>query len=386
MTHNFDYLSKDFQAEVLRRITEMDEGMPLYECLVAMQVSHGLSYEEAERNADLCIAATAARETLVGHVSEDAMAVMDKFLQRMAGLEPNARMDVLHRILFGLTVYSNPPFAAMLDADTPVTEVYEQWLDTRSLSGVTFAGMEAEIRQALQDYSLSPAAMGKLTRQMLSGKGCLAAAEALGQRGRSLKCLMAMEFWLHNRDAVSMEEAVSIAGSSAEIQAAADAVNRGYVARDTAKKILIAVGITAIIVGAAIVVWHIPSLLEGLSGAVVHPTPTGTVVTAEHMAALNQLASDTAAKCAAARMTLGGLVALGGSVITFLSNACADAIARIAGRSAALPVNREKTSEIDLTSLTREDRPSVTIFARYPENLDIVEEELEDDDEDPLIF
>lgn len=382
MTHNPDYLSDDFLADTLRHMKEMEDGMPLYECLVAMQVGAGLSYEEAEANAARCITATAAREALFARVSDDAMAVMDRFLDRLTVMDPAARMDALHRILFGLTAYNDPACAALLDADTPVMEVYEKWLDTRPLHGAAFSGIEDEIRQALQSYSLSPAAMKKLTRQMLSGKGCLAAAEAMGQRGRNLKCLMTMELWMHNRQ-LSMEEAANIAASSAEIQATADAVQRSYIARDTARKILIAVAVTAVIAGAALAVYHGPILLEALQGATPFPMPTGARITGAELAALQQSACRQAVYSSAPWVCLGGILALGGSVMVFLSKACADAIARISTRFSELHTAAGEAVEADLSDLAeKQERPPVVVYAQYPENLEI----LEDEDPESLIF
>lgn len=390
MSRQSDFLTEEFLTHSLRHMREMEQGMPLFECLVALQVRAGLSYEEAEDAASRCIAATAARETLCGQVSGDAMAVMNKFFRQLSGLEPVARMDALYRILFGLTVYDDPASAQKLDAGIPLAEVYDQWLDACALSGARFYSFEAleeEIRQALQRYSLSPAAMRNLTRQMYSGKGCLAAAEAFGQQGRNLKCLMTMETWLRNREQLTMEEAANIAGASAEIQATEDALRRGLLTRDAARKILLAIGIAAIVIGAAIAVYHVPGLLQGLQGAVVHPTPTGIAATAADMAALNALANDTAVKVGLTGTALGGLVALGGGAMTALSDGLADFFARLTHRSVLL----RKAAQADtsaLEDLAREDtKPPVTVYAQYPEFMNIPEIQEEDPAEgDHLIF
>ena len=64
---------------------------------------------------------------------------------------------------------------------------------------------------------------------------------------------------------MTMGEAANVACTSADYQAVADAVNKGYIARDVAKKILKIIGIAALVVGIFYLAFSTLAVLSGES-------------------------------------------------------------------------------------------------------------------------
>ena len=161
--------------------------------------------------------------------------------------------------------------------------------------------------------------------------GHLAAAEALGESGRNLKCLMTMETWLRDRENLTMEEAANIASSSAETQAVTDALQRGYITRDVAKKLLIVLGITVAVVGIIYAIHTVPALTEAVAHLAAGPNPNGIPMSPLLKSILEKQALEKHA-FAFTRQAAGALITLAGGAMAVLSDKGADLIARLSLR------------------------------------------------------
>ena len=247
--------------KIFQQMTSMERAHSPLDALVKMQTEQGIDENTAKSNALRCMAAVAGREAVYEEISEDAMASMDRFFEKLAGKDEAERLQALHRIYFGLTIHSKPDSAGFAG---DVELMFQHYLaqETGSENPPSAAEMEDRIRQALQQYHISPAAMKMLAHKLKKTDGCMATAMALGENGRNLKCLMTMDLWLNNQGTMSMEEAANVACTNADYQAVADAVNKGYIARDVAMKILKVVAITALVVGVFSMLGGLGSLLD----------------------------------------------------------------------------------------------------------------------------
>lgn len=331
--------------EIYRRMAEAAAGKDLLACLVAMQQEQGIGQAEAEANARRCMEAVAIHTSLTEALSENTMAVADKFFARLAKLPRERQMDALYQILFGLTIHSDPAAeAAMARGDTPEA-LYGAWREAADPDR-TAEELQEQIRQALAQYRLTPGLLRRLTKQMQGGTGCLAAAEALGEGGRNLKCLIAMDLWLRNRDSLTLECAAAQAATGVETQAVADALRRGVIARDVAKKILVILACAIMFFAILFCTTGLLDVFQGLEFYSLH----GTLYSSHH-----------AGYCSffpGLNMFLSGILFSGAAcLLVNLTNHAADLVGGITTRFSAMlrkPAAEEGLPE-DLVDATQGD-------------------------------
>lgn len=346
---------RNLDEQVFCNMNALKTNTSLLDCLIAMQTAEGIDEATAEANAEHCMLAISQWDGLYGQVSMNALDIMNSLLENIAGLEDSQRILALHQILFGLTAYSDPETAAKLDEGIPSGQLFRQHYEAILSGGNAPSAEELEnqIRIALTRYRISPAAMRMLTGKMLRGEGYLATAEALGEDGRNLKCLLTMETWLQNRDHMTMEEAANTAASSVQTQAVADAVQRGYIARDVAKKILIAIGIVVAIAGVVYMIHSMPAVAKAVSALHAGPNPDGIPMSP----LLKSFIEKNLVAQKASALTpqgIGALLTFGGGAMVALSDKAADLISTLTVRFSHLFRKADSAHAAAMETLARE--------------------------------
>lgn len=268
-------IEKSRYFTIFQQMGSMDDGNPM-DTLIKLQMKKGIDEKTAQANALHCMSAVAGREALFAQVSEDAMGPMNRLFEKLAEKDPGQRLEALRRIHFGLT-------ADPADGPRSTDEIETLYRQYAAGHPLTAEELEDEIRQALGQYRISPAAMRVLARKLKNSEGSAATAMALGESGRNLKCLMTMELWLDSNGTMTMEEAANNACTSADYQAVADAVSKGYMARSAVRVLLVVIAIVAVLYAASCFTGVFDSLMmaaEGLAAA-----PASTAATAASTAA-----------------------------------------------------------------------------------------------------
>ena len=340
METKFDFFDRTFHQDIYRGMVDTQENHELVQTLIRMQTGAGTCREEAAAMAGLCIAAVTSCESVRQEISGDATAVVNGILEEAE--KSGDRELILHKMYFGTTVY--PEYAAeenALSADELFWRYYNE-----NKGEKTDEELKDGIREALANYSLSADVLRAIARKLEASGDYLATAAALGEGGISFKCIAAMELYLKNRDALTIHEAANIACAGVEIQAAADTLGKGMITRETAKKILIAAGITLGVVGLGIMIFHAGSavaLAKAAAGVADHVIAMpevfaefATAVTATGEPGLILSSAETIRntvyapliKAAENKQLIGGLVAAGGAAMVGLSKKTADLIGK----------------------------------------------------------
>lgn len=372
MSH--DPVFRNIDEQFFHYMNALKTDTTLMDCLIAMQTAEGIDEATAEANAESCMLAVSHWDSVFGQVSRSSMEVMNRLLEKLARLEDSQRILALHQILFGLTAYDDPALAHQLDAGTPSGQLFQQHYEAILGSGNAPSAQELEeqIRQALSGYRISPVAMGMLAHQMRHGEGYLATAEALGEDGRNLKCLLTMEVWLQNRDSLTMAEAAGKASASVQTQAVADAVQRGYISRDVAKKLLIAIGIVVAVAGVIYLVHSMPAVAATLDKIALGPNPNGDPMSPLLKSILqNQFAAQHAS--ALSRQGVGALMAFGGGALVWLSDKGADLISKLTVRFSHLFRKADEVHTAGMESIARETEADTVPQAREEVPATVVE-------------
>ena len=355
MTQATNDAFKSLNEQIFYHMDAMRKDTSLMDCLIALQVAQGMDETTAAANATECILAVSAWEEVHAQISANSERVMASLFRKLEKLEESEQLEALHRILFGLTAYETPETARKLDEGTPAEQLFQDYYKNMcsAESPLTADELEVLILSTLGDYQLSPIAMRMLTRQMRSKDGYLAAAEALSEDGRNLKCLMTMETWLRNPGTMTMAEAANVASASAQTQAVADAVQRGYIARDMAKKLLIVIGITVAVFGIIYMVQSLPVVTQAVAKLAADPNPTG-VPMSPLLASLITKQNATIHAGAIAKQAAGALLTLGGGAMAYLSDKGAEIISNLTLRFSHLFRKASDASDEDLEALAHE--------------------------------
>lgn len=340
METKFNFFDRTFHQDIYQGMVDTRENHELVQTLIRMQTAAGIRREEAAAMAGLCIAAVTSCESVRQEISGDAMAVVNDLL---AEAEKCGDRDlILHKLYFGLAVHPDHVTAEnVISADELFWRYYNENKDEK-----TAEELEAAIREALGNYSLSPDVLRAMAMKMEASGDYLATAAALGEGGISFKCISAMELYLKNRDTMTIHEAANIACAGVEIQAAADTVGKGMITRETAKKILIVAGITLAVVGIGIVLYNAGSAAAlakaaaGVADQVIAMPEVfakfATEVTAAGEPGFILSSAETIRKtvyrplikAAENKQLIGGLVAAGGAAVVGLSQKTADLIGK----------------------------------------------------------
>ena len=77
MNHTPDFFDKTFPREIYRQMLETGNSKNLIQTLADMQTAHGISTEQAQQTAQICLAAVASCEGIREAAYEDSGALLD---------------------------------------------------------------------------------------------------------------------------------------------------------------------------------------------------------------------------------------------------------------------------------------------------------------------
>lgn len=384
MENGVSFFDKTFHKDIYQNMIDEQKLQSLMQTLIRMQTAEGLSREKAAATASACITAVTSCESIRSELAENTVPLVEEVLEQ-AEKSHDAEL-LLHKLYFGLAVY--PDFVAS-DSQLTVEELFWRYYNENKETR-TIEALKGDIRSALTDYRLTPEVMQVLVKKMEGSGDYLAAATALGEGGISFKCIAAMELYLNGADTMTIHEAANIACAGVEIQAAADAVGRGLITRDMAKKILILAGITLAVVGLGIMVYQAGTVtaLKGAASAVVDQYVKMPAVfaefafhsaTGEHVALLNtadsirKLVYDPLIKVAEHKLELGGIVMALGAAAVGLSKKTADLIGKFrAGFTAEKETAKAGLQQLAVQRQSRETTPAVQMEHQTEQEADLL--------------
>lgn len=239
--------------DIYENMIKNEEYENILGTLTLMQTEQGVKLEDAKVNAELTVRAVCACESIRWEISEDTRGFVETMLKDIE--KQPKREQMLHKLYFGLTAHRDADAEAIINGEMNVEDrfwrYYNENKDTR-----TALELEEGIWEALESYNLSADVLKALTRKYDRSDKYLATAAALGEGGMNLKCIAAMEMYLNNGGLLTIPEAANMACGAVEMQAAADAVGKGLMDRETAKKILTVAGIVLAVVALGFLVYH----------------------------------------------------------------------------------------------------------------------------------
>lgn len=299
MNHTPNFFDKTFPREIYRQMLETGNSKNLIQTLVDMQTAHGISTEQAQQTAQICLAAVASCEGIREAAYEDSGALLDQFLESANAKTDENRALLLHKLYFGLTAHQDPDLAEKLAQGISTEELFWRYYGAQPpQTPESLTALEAEVRRVLETYDLSPKVIRALIKDMEINGDYLATFAALGEGGSQYKCIVAMELYLSG--GMTIHEAANVACAGVETQAVADAVEKGFLTRERAKKILIAAAVAVVVIGVGITLYQAGTAIAAAKTAAVMAEVVNAHSVAELPAVFAQFATATTASGAPA--------------------------------------------------------------------------------------
>lgn len=302
MKNSTNFFDTTFSREIYEQMLLADEKNDLTEILVEMQTKRGIDPAKAKETAQIDIAAVASCESIRDAVGEDAMAVFDQFLEHVKKKPIENQKMYLHKLYFGLTAHQDADLAADLERGLSTDELFWRYYSKQAQAKppASVEDLEARVRTALGEFYLSPQVMKALTKKMEITGDYLATAAALGENSANYKCIATMEIYLNHSDSLTIHEAANMACAGVQTQAVADAVSRGFLSRELAKKILISVAIAAVIIGVGILLYNAGTAMMAAKTAAAMAEAVNAAYAIEIPAVFAEFATTTTASGAPA--------------------------------------------------------------------------------------
>ena len=167
MNHTPDFFDKTFPREIYRQMLETGNSKNLIQTLADMQTAHGISTEQAQQTAQICLAAVASCEGIREAAYEDSGALLDQFLESANAKTDENRALLLHKLYFGLTAHQDPDLAEKLAQGISTEELFWRYYGAQPpQTPESLTALEAEVRRVLETYDLSPKVIRALMKDM----------------------------------------------------------------------------------------------------------------------------------------------------------------------------------------------------------------------------
>lgn len=245
MTNIFDSLN---EKRVYAGYRDAKDGEALTEALVEMAKSKGISFSDSLELSRKIMDSVCSCDNILEQVQEDVQSAMEHALAGLETIDLEDRMEAMRQILFGLHLVSDEELLSRLDKGSSSEELFREACD----KGVPYMPTkEDDLRKALlrkvTNLRLSPTALTRIGKKLSTSEDYVATSAAVGRKGYVLKCVVAMDVYLSNKDTMDIDEAILAACETVEMEAIADAVRIGEIAEETAEFLLVVLSVAILI-------------------------------------------------------------------------------------------------------------------------------------------
>ena len=211
----------------------------------------GVSERKAFENAEAIIQAVAAFEGTKASFQEDTQAVVYSFLQESPMLQGEHRMLQLHRLHFGLMLRDDEELVEALKQGATRESLFEKYYAAASQDEtITEEVLTDAICTQLSALAVSPEVMTAIVRKLEDTNGMLPNAAAVSADGQRFQCILAMQLYLSNQDqGITFSEAATLACTTTEVHAIADAAGRGLITDDQITRAIEVIGAVVVLIG-----------------------------------------------------------------------------------------------------------------------------------------
>lgn len=217
------------EGKIYNTYRETDSGEKLAVTLATMAGEEGIPVANSVTLAEKIMAEVEHYEDTCDLVSEDVHAAMESVFDSLSRLEPEARMEAMDQMLFGFTLFSDEEALAKLKNGISGEALYQQSCSRIPYSPEAEAELQKKLMAKAENLRLSRGALERMRTALRNSGDYVATSAALGRDGYTLKCAVAMDMYLRNREHITPEEAVLNACCFVDLEAIADGVRVGEI-------------------------------------------------------------------------------------------------------------------------------------------------------------
>lgn len=221
--------------------------------LEKMPARYGVTVEDSKALAEECMRAAAEYE----YVRDTALdGNLDSFLNdalNKCGSDYYERMRNLHRINFGLSLYSDIELVGHITNGANVEELFNDYMKEDAKAPLSEAEIVQSIRNHISHNCLSSQELSAYTIMLLNKNDMFGYSAMMSESSYSNKCILAMDEYLRgNSENVTL--AVYKVCEECDLQSLSYALKKGSITDNTACKYIRAFGIVLLILTVAAVI------------------------------------------------------------------------------------------------------------------------------------
>lgn len=248
-TNIFDSLNEE---RVYFGYRNTKDGKEIMDGLVTMAKNAGFCFNDSLELAQQIMDQVYTYDNVREQVQEDVRAAMEQVFSTLETLEPEARLDAMNQMLFGLNMVSDETLLEELDSGADPMVLFQESSGKYTVSAPNAEqNLREDILRKVSNLHLSPKALARMGKSIAASSDYVATSAALGRKGCALKCVVAMDLYLKNRNTMDVDEAVLLACETVELEAVSDAIRLGELS-ETGAEILTAAAFIVLIIIAAL--------------------------------------------------------------------------------------------------------------------------------------
>lgn len=197
---------------------------------------------------------------------EESKDVLDEFLSCLGDKiqDEKARKQYLHQLNFGFGLYQSEDAVRKLHDGKTIQSLFDDYIVNPENAGLTEEEIRASLENRISAYHISSENMEELIKMLEKSDVVHYTSALTGENAERFKCIIAAYIYKNAEGKISIPEAVTLACTAVETEDIADAVGRGLIAKDKARKIL------GVIFAAACVALIAYIIYSGGTAAVIH--------------------------------------------------------------------------------------------------------------------
>lgn len=264
-----------------RIYSDISSDASLFELLTGLYIKTGVSEMKAAEMARETIFEVARYSNIKNMLLKDESAeIFDEFLSCLGDRAENEeeKMNYLYELDFGFGLYQSEEMVKKLHEGKSVGDLFTEYRNDVATVNLTEEELKQSIKNSISTYYISEKNMNELVKMLKNSNALHYTGATAGENAERFKSIIAAYIYKNANGKININEAVGLACTAVDTEDVADAVGRGLIAKDKARKILgviLAAGCLAFVLyaicngGAAVLISAIANVVTRLSLALV---------------------------------------------------------------------------------------------------------------------
>lgn len=256
-----------------RIYSDISTDASVFEILCGLYAKNGVSEMKATEMARETVYEVARYSNIKSMLLKDeSTEMLDEFLSCLGdnAKDEQTRMLYLQELAFGFGLYQSEEAVKKLHDGKSIDDLFNEYIKDDSNRNLTEEELKQNIKNSISGYYISEKNMTVLIEMLKNSKTLHYTSAVAGEEAERFKSVIAAYIYVNSNGKININEAVGLACTAVDVEDVADAVGRGLIAKDKARKII------GIILAAACVAFVVYAICNG--GVAVVVSAIGNIV------------------------------------------------------------------------------------------------------------